>query len=106
MRPPVYDARISGRSRISDDDRWRERYPSSNGASAKTPSEALSRLLVLAYLTAISIPPVGLALAIVVGLRLSRRHAIWIALLSLATAAVWILILTSGSLDSASSTDF
>ena len=82
--PPVYDARISGRSRISED-----------------------RLLVLAYITAISIPPLGLALAIAVALRLGKtRHAVWIALLSLATAAVWVLILTSGSLNSASSSDF
>ncbi len=61
----------------------------------------------LAYITAISIPPLGLALAVVVALRLGKpRHAIWIALLSLVTAALWVLILTSGSIDTASSTGF
>jgi hypothetical protein len=95
-----------GKLPVSHEEPWGG-YPSTNGASADAPSQGFSRLLVLAYICAISIPPLGLALGIAVALRLHKtRHAIWIVLLSLITAAVWVLILTSGSLNSASSTDF
>jgi hypothetical protein len=103
----VYDARISARSPIPDDERWRRGYVSTNGASARRPAEGLSRLLVLAYITAVSIPPLGLALGIAVAVRLGKtKHALAIVLLSLITSAVWVAILTSGALDSASSNSF
>ena len=61
----------------------------------------------LAYILAISIPPVGLVLGVTVALRLGKtKHAVCIVLLSVITAAVWVLILTSGSLDTASSTNY
>lgn len=102
----LYDGGISGGSRIPDEELWRNGYPSSNGSSAHSPSQGISRLLVLAYICAISIPPLGLGLGIAVAMRLGKtRHAIAIIVLSLAAAAVWILMLTSGSL-SATSTDY
>ncbi len=90
-----------------DPEPWRDGYPSSNGASADAPSAGFSRLLVLGYITAISIPPLGLVLGIAVALRLSKpRQAAWIVLISLLTAAIWVLLLTSNAFNSASSTDF
>jgi hypothetical protein len=63
--------------------------------------------LVLAYICAISIPPLGVGLGIAVAVRLGKpRHATWIVLLSLATAALWILLLTSNAFNTAGSTDF
>ncbi|HTX30543.1 MAG TPA: hypothetical protein VMD09_04115 [Solirubrobacteraceae bacterium] len=77
-------------------------YPSSNGGSAHGPSRGFSRLLVVAYILAFSIPPIGLVLGVVVALRLGKpKHAVWIVLISLATATVWVLLLTSGSFNSA-----
>jgi hypothetical protein len=62
---------------------------------------------VLAYVCAISIPPLGLALGIAVALRLGKtKHAFWIIVISLATAAIWVALLTSNAFTSASSTDF
>jgi hypothetical protein len=106
-RRPVYDAGISGGSHISDEELLRAGGPSTNGASAHAPSPGFSRLLVLGYILAISIPPLGLVAGVAVGLRLGKtKHAVSIILISLVTAAIWVLILTSGSLDSASSTDY
>jgi hypothetical protein len=86
---------------------WQDGYPSSNGASADAPREGFSRLLVLAYITAISIPPLGLALGIAVAVRLGKpKHAAWIILISLLTAAIWVLLLTSNAFNNPSSTDF
>jgi hypothetical protein len=77
-------------------------YPSSNGGSAEGPSRGFSRLLVVAYILAFSLPPLGLVLGVIVALRLGKpRHAIWIVLISLVTAAVWVLLLTSGSFNNA-----
>jgi hypothetical protein len=101
-------ARITGSSPTPNDRPWAADYPSRNGGSAEGASRGWSRLLVLAYITAISIPPLGLALAIVVAVRpggRGRSHAVWIALLSVVTAVVWVLILTSGAFNT-TSTDF
>jgi hypothetical protein len=57
---------------------------------------------VLAYLLAISIPPLGFVLGIVVILRCSMassKHGALIIVVSVLAAVVWILILTSGTLN-------
>ncbi|MBV8430837.1 MAG: hypothetical protein JO244_06735 [Solirubrobacterales bacterium] len=103
-RRRVYDARITARSPTPNEQRLTRGYVSTNGASARPPAAGLSRLLVLAYITAVSIPPLGLALGIAVALRLGKtKHAVVIVLLSLITAAAWVAILASGALDTASS---
>ena len=107
MSAAVYDPQIGGRPRISDEELIRAGGPSSNGASADAPSKGANRLLVLAYILAISIPPLGLVLGVAVALRLGKaNHAVWIVLLSLITAVVWVLLLTSGSLNDASSSNY
>jgi hypothetical protein len=58
------------------------------------------RLLVLAYVTAFAIPPVGFILGIVVAIRLKAysRHALWIIAISLVAGVIWVLVFSSGVL--------
>lgn len=91
----------------TDDEYQAARYVSTNGAVG-TGSESFRRLLVLAYILAFSMPPLGLLLGIVVATRpdkRSSRHWPWIVALSLVAAAAWFAVLTSGALRTAS-TDF
>jgi MFS family permease len=67
-----------------------------------TRDEAARRLVALGYITAVAMPPVGLIMGAVVGLRLSRaysRHWVWIVALSVLAGVVWVLLLSSNILD-------
>jgi uncharacterized membrane protein len=72
---------------------------SSNGASASARDGAAQRLVALGYITAVAMPLVGLIVAIVVMTRTGStysRHARWMIVLSIIATIVWILIFTSG----------
>ena len=72
---------------------------SSNGASAETRDASAQRLIVLAYITAVAMPLIGLVLGMVVARRpakASRRHAALIVAISIVATGVWVLILSSG----------
>jgi hypothetical protein len=58
------------------------------------------RLLVLAYVTAFAIPPLGFLLGIVVAIRLRAysRQALLIIAISLVAAVIWVLVFSSGVL--------
>jgi hypothetical protein len=91
-----------------DDERWAADYPSRNGAASNARRDSVHRLVVLAYIMAVSMPPIGFILGIVVAIRSAKmksRHGAWIIVVSIIAAFVWILILTSGALSTAS-TDY
>lgn len=91
-----------------DDERWTADYASSNGATAKVRSDSVRRLVVLGYITAVSMPPIGLILGIVVATRPTKtnsKHGASIIVISIIASFAWILILTSGFLNTAS-TDY
>ena len=91
-----------------DDERWAADYASRNGAVASVRSESVHRLVVLAYITAVSMPPIGFILAIVLAIRSPKtnsKHAAWIIAVCVVASIVWLLIITSGALNSAS-TDY
>jgi hypothetical protein len=70
-----------------------------------TPTETATRLVVLGYLTAVAVPPIGFLLGVVVAIRFdkpSARHGVWIVVASLIAAVIWVLVLTSGVLTSSS----
>jgi hypothetical protein len=78
---------------------------SRNGAASDAEQLAERRLLALAYITAVSIPPVGLILGIVLIVRPGRalsKHGAWIIAISVVAAAVWVLVLTSNLIDTSS----
>lgn len=81
---------------------------SQNGAAADAETASAYRLVVLAYILAVSIPPIGLGLGIAVALRSSKtisKHGGWIIALSILAALAWVVIIGSGALNTAS-TDY
>ena len=56
-----------------DGEDWTVDYTSSNGASAPVRTAGFDRLVVLAYITAVAMPLIGLVLGIVVATILGRR---------------------------------
>jgi hypothetical protein len=60
---------------------------------------------VLGYIVAITLPPFGFILGIFLAARRPRplsRHGLWILLISIVAAGIWVLVLTSGVLTSTS----
>jgi hypothetical protein len=79
---------------------------SNNGAASNIQRAGARRLVALAYILAISIPPLGLVLGIVLILRSGRRyrvHGMAVIALSVIISVVWVVILTSGGLKTPSS---
>jgi hypothetical protein len=73
-----------------------------NGASTNVPSDTNQRLIVLGYITAVVMPPLGLILGLVLVVRLRKpnsKHASWIIVVSFVAAIVWVLALASGLLN-------
>jgi hypothetical protein len=61
--------------------------------------------VVLGYITAVTVPPAGFILGVALAIRpttASRRHGAWIVALSVVAAAVWIVILGSGVVNTTS----
>jgi hypothetical protein len=88
------------------DERWADDYVSSNGSNTGSRGggdhQLELRMVVLAYITAVAIPPAGFILGIAVATRGSRtyaKHAPRIIALSIIATVVWILVFTSGVVD-------
>jgi hypothetical protein len=70
-----------------------------NGTASN--NQGVRRVVALAYVLAISIPPLGLILGIALCLRAGRRyllHGIAVIVVSIIATVVWVLLLTSGGL--------
>jgi hypothetical protein len=92
---------------IRDGNRWAADYANDNGASANVPSDSIQRLVVLGYITAIAMPPVGFILGLVLAVRLTKpnsKRGIWIIAVSVIAAIAWILALAIGLLNPNSTT--
>jgi len=86
---------------------WTADHISTNGATGHGPtrvrSGSPSRLVVLAYITAVALPLLGLFLGIVVATRSDRatsKHGTWIIILSAVGSVIWALVFLSGVLTS------
>lgn len=77
----------------------------SNGAPPDVLSDSLRRLVVLGYITAVAIPPVGFILGIVIAVRrrAAYKHGLAMIAVSIVAAVIWVLLLGSGVLTSTSS---
>jgi ABC-type dipeptide/oligopeptide/nickel transport system permease component len=77
----------------------------SNGAQPDVLSDNLRRLVVLGYITAVAIPPVGFILGIVIAVRrrAAYKHGLAMIAVSIVAAVIWVLLLGSGVLTSTSS---
>jgi hypothetical protein len=84
-----------------DGEDWTVDYTSSNGASAPVRTSSADRLIVLAYITAVAMPLIGLVLGIVVATRPGKansKHGALIIGLSIIGSIVWFLVFKSGAL--------
>lgn len=89
-----------------DDSQWAAAYASTNGAASNARRERARRILALAYITAVAIPPIGFGLGVVIALRFSSirsRHGAAIIVLSILASIVWFVIITAGALNTPSS---
>jgi hypothetical protein len=76
---------------------------SRNGSTRNAPGVTVQRLIVLGYVTAVGMPPIGLILGLVLTLgptRVRSRHGLGIIAASLIGVLIWIVIVSSGSLTS------
>jgi hypothetical protein len=71
-----------------------------NGARPRSDQTTRQRVVVVAYILAVAVPPLGFAIAIGLMLspRLRSRHALWIVLISIVAAAVWLVMINAGAL--------
>lgn len=77
-----------------------ESASSNNGSRPYPKPTAFQRLVVLGYILAVAVPPLGFGIGVVMMLsaRLRSRHAAWIVLLSILATVVWALMVSAGAL--------
>jgi len=95
----------AGTPPTSESKRWIAEYASSNGATAGGWSDGARRLVVLGYITAVTMPLIGFIVGIVVTLRLTKpnaKHGALIIVVSVIASVVWILVFASGALTATS----
>jgi hypothetical protein len=105
--PALYDASRgtpigTQPSPTPDDKRWVAAYTSTNGAGSNAGRDRVRRLLALAYILAVSVPPLGFGLGVVIAFRFSdvrRKHGVGIIVISIVASIIWTLIITAGALN-------
>ena len=60
----------------------------------------VQRLVVAGYIVAVAIPPLGMAIGLLLMLspRVRSRHGVWIVLVSIGAGVIWGLMISSGAL--------
>ena len=90
-QPPIRDGR-----------RWAAGSPTNGDGAANGSSDSIHRLVVLGYITAVAMPPVGLILGLLLTLRLAKpdsKRGTAIVVLSVVASIVWVLLLATGVLN-------
>jgi hypothetical protein len=108
MRQDRHTRRYEPPHPTPDDGRNASVYASRNGATADRRSDTLYRVIVLGYILAASMPPLGLILGIGLVVRTTKtnaRHGVWIIVVSIVASGVWAVIIASGALNTPT-TDF
>jgi hypothetical protein len=108
-RVDAQDLRISATSPPTPDgDRWvADSAARRNGHPPPVRRLGLDRLVVLGYITAVSMPPIGFILALAIALRPPRRqakHAVLIFGLGILACLMWVVLIGSGALTSTDNT--
>jgi hypothetical protein len=89
----------------SDDARGAAPFASQNGRAPKGQSASAYRFVVLAYIVAVSMPPIGFILGLVLAIRFDKptsRHGVWVIAVSIVAALVWTAIVAGGALNTPS----
>ncbi len=80
-----------------------------SGAPIQTRSGKVERLVVLGYILAVMIPPLGVLFGLGASIRpgpVNRRHATIILAVALVACVVWVLVLRSGAVSNSSDTSY
>jgi hypothetical protein len=74
--------------------------PSNNGSRPPSKQLTIQRLVVVGYILAVGMPPIGCAIGLVLVLSAAVRskHGGWIVVVSILAAAIWALLISSGAL--------
>jgi hypothetical protein len=77
-----------------------ESVPSDNGSRSRSKQVTVERLIVVGYILALAMPPIGFAIGLVLMLSpsLRSRHGVWIMLFSIVAAVIWVLMISAGAL--------
>jgi hypothetical protein len=92
----------------SDDPRGAADLGSQNGRAPRAQSASTYRFVVLAYIIAVSMPPIGFVLGLVLALRFEKpasKQGVWVIAISIVAALIWTAIVAGGALNTPS-TDF
>ena len=76
-----------------------------NAAPPDVLSDGLRRLVVVGYITAVAIPPIGFVLGVLIAVRrrAAYKHGLAMIAISIVATVIWVLLLSSGVLTSTSS---
>jgi NhaP-type Na+/H+ or K+/H+ antiporter len=58
----------------------------------------IERVVVLSYILAFAMPPLGFALGVGLGVKVRSKHWRWIVLVSVIGGVIWAIIIGSGAL--------
>ena len=77
-----------------------ESVPSDNGSRSRSKQVTVERLIVVGYILALAMPPIGFAIGLVLVFSPSvrSRHGVWIVVLSIVAAVIWALMISAGAL--------
>ena len=77
-----------------------ESLPSDNGSRSRSKQVTVERLIVVGYILALAMPPIGFAIGFVLVLSPSvrSRHGVWIVVVSIVAAVIWALMISAGAL--------
>jgi hypothetical protein len=77
-----------------------ESVPSDNGSRSRSKQVTVERLIVVGYILALAMPPIGFAIGLVLVFSPSvrSRHGAGIVLVSIVAAVIWVLMISAGAL--------
>jgi hypothetical protein len=73
---------------------------SNNGSRPHTEQTTIQRLIVVGYILAVAMPPLGfvIGLGLLLSARVRSKHGAWILLLSIGAAVAWAALISGGAL--------
>ena len=90
----------------SDDAHRTAHFGSQNDRAPMGHSASAYRFVVLAYIIAVSMPPIGFVLGLILAIRFDKpasKQGVWVIALSVVAALVWTAIVAGGALKTPSS---